>query len=51
MENRETGGRRFMNKGKVGNWKEHLTPEMISRFEKWEQKWLYGSDFKFEYEI
>ena len=41
----------FMRKGKVGDWKDRLSPEMISRFEKWENKWLQDSDLQFVYEI
>jgi hypothetical protein len=40
----------FMNKGKTGNWKSHLTPEDIKRFEQWEKRHLQGSDLKFQYE-
>ena len=41
----------FMNKGKSGNWKKHLTPAMEKRIEDWEAKWLEGSDLKFVYEV
>jgi hypothetical protein len=40
-----------MRKGQAGDWKNHLTPEMVDRFEKWEAKWLEGSDLKFEYQV
>ena len=41
----------FMNKGKIGNWKEHFNDEMLQKFKEWEQKWLKNSDLKFIYEI
>ena len=40
----------FMRKGEKGNWKSHLTPQMISKFQVWEQKWLKGSDLQFRYD-
>jgi len=41
----------FMRKGEVGDWKNHLTPELEKKFQKWENKWLKDSDLKFKYEI
>ena len=40
-----------MNKGKTGNWRNKLTPEMVKRFEEWESKGLEGSDLKFVLEF
>ena len=40
-----------MRKGETGNWKEHLEPETVARFEDWERKHLEGSDFSFVYEL
>jgi len=41
----------FMRKGEVGDWKNHFTPELEKKFQKWENKWLEGTDLKFEYNI
>jgi hypothetical protein len=41
----------FMRQGEAGNWKKHLKPEMVARFEEWEAKWLNNSDLKFVYEV
>jgi len=38
-----------MRQGRSGNWKSHLSPEQVERFQKWEQKWLEGSDLQFNY--
>ena len=42
---------RFMRKGEVGNWKVHLTPDMITKFEAWEKKWLKDTDYKPVFEL
>ena len=39
----------FMRKGKAGDWKAHFTPELERRFKEWEDRWLRGSDLKFDY--
>ncbi|XP_042890143.1 sulfotransferase family cytosolic 1B member 1-like [Penaeus japonicus] len=39
----------FLRKGKVGGWKESLTPEQIEAFQQWEDKHLAGSDFRFTF--
>ena len=39
----------FMRKGKAGDWKAHFSPELERRFKEWEDKWLRGSDLKFDY--
>ena len=51
VQNFERTDGTFINKGKVGNWKNHLDEEMIAKFESWEQKWLKDSDLKFVYEL
>ena len=40
----------FMRKGKVGNWRQHFTPELEKRFKEWEARWLEGCSLKFDYE-
>jgi hypothetical protein len=40
-----------MRKGQSGSWKKHFTPDIEERFEKWEAKWMAGSDLKFEYKV
>jgi len=47
----KTQNAKFMRKGLVGDWKNHLTPELEKKFIEWEKKWLDGSDFEFQYEI
>lgn len=37
----------FMRKGKIGNWKEHLSEEVLERFKKWEADALKDSDYSF----
>ncbi|XP_042855517.1 amine sulfotransferase-like [Penaeus japonicus] len=39
----------FLRKGKVGGWRESLTPEQIEAFQQWEDKHLAGSDFRFTF--
>ena len=41
----------FMRKGQTGNWRKHLTPEMVAKFEAWEEKWLKDTDFKPVFDI
>ncbi|XP_066943138.1 luciferin sulfotransferase-like isoform X1 [Macrobrachium rosenbergii] len=38
---------KFMRKGKVGDWKNHLTADHIKAFKEWTQKSLAGSDFPY----
>lgn len=35
----------FMRKGKVGSWKEEMSPELAKRFDDWIEKHLNGTDF------
>ena len=41
----------FMRKGQTGNWRKHLSPEMIAKFETWEEKWLKDSDYRPVFDI
>ena len=41
----------FMRKGKTGGWKNHFDAETIEKFNKWERKWLEGTDLKFCYNV
>ena len=50
-EAHKTENAKFMRKGEVGDWKNHVTPELEKKFVEWEKKWLAGSDFQFIYEI
>jgi hypothetical protein len=47
----DIGKQTFMRQGQAGNWKKHLTPQMVARFERWEDRWLSDSDLKFVYEV
>lgn len=38
----------FMNRGKVGNFKEEMTPEMIKKFDDWMEKNLAGTGLSFD---
>ena len=40
-----------MRKGKTGGWKNHFDAETIEKFNKWERKWLEGTDLKFCYNV
>ncbi|XP_043204345.1 sulfotransferase 1C4-like [Amphibalanus amphitrite] len=37
----------FIRKGKVGDWKNHFTPEMTEKFDKWVEEKLKGTDLAF----
>lgn len=34
---------RFIRKGEVGDWKNHMTPEMAARFDAWIEENLRGT--------
>jgi len=42
---------KFMRKGEVGDWRNHLTEEQLEKMKKWEEKYLSGSDFQFVYDL
>ena len=44
-------GPKFLQKGVVGNWKEHFTPELNERFEKEVLAKLKGSGLEFDFEL
>ncbi|XP_057376595.1 sulfotransferase 1E1-like [Daphnia carinata] len=41
----------FMRKGKTGDWKNHFSPELNSKIDKWIEKNLKGSDLSFITEL
>ena len=43
---RNDGGS-FIRKGKAGDWKNHFTPEMTAKFDKWMAEKMKGTDLKF----
>ena len=45
-----TGGS-FMRKGKVGDWREQLTPDQQTSMDQWAAQWLAGSDLQFTYTL
>lgn len=42
---------KFMRKGEVGDWRNHLTPEQVSKMESWEAEQLAGSGLEFVYDL
>jgi len=38
---------KFMRKGIVGDYKNHLTDEHMKMFKEWTERWLEGSDFPY----
>ena len=44
-------GGQYLNKGKVGQWKEQFNEELIQKFERFEKEGLKGTDLKFVYEL
>ncbi|XP_037090162.1 sulfotransferase 1C4-like [Pollicipes pollicipes] len=40
----------FIRKGKIGDWKNHFTPEMSEKFDKWMAEKLKGTDLSFTME-
>lgn len=41
---------KFIRKGEVGDWKNHMTAQMSERFDSWIESNSKGSDLTFEYE-
>lgn len=41
----------FINTGKVGDWKNHFSPEMNKKLDSWIEKNLAGTDLKFVTEL
>ena len=41
----------FIRKGKTGDWKNHFTPEMTAKFDKWMAEKLKGTDLTFVEEL
>ena len=41
----------FIRKGTIGDWKNHFSPEMTTRFDKWLQEKLKGTDLSFTEEL
>ena len=50
FENMKANPGSFLRKGEVGNWKEHFSPELDEKMDKWIKGHLKGSDLKFTYE-
>ena len=44
-------GPKLLQKGVVGNWKEHFTPELNERFEKEVMAKLKGSGLELDFEL
>ncbi|KAK5650680.1 hypothetical protein RI129_001709 [Pyrocoelia pectoralis] len=38
----------FVRKGKIGGYKEEMSPELILEFDKWSKEYLKNSDYKYE---
>ena len=49
MTNKDSGS--FIRKGKTGDWKNHFTPEMTAKFDKWMAEKMKGTDLKFVQEL
>ncbi|KAF0288786.1 Sulfotransferase family cytosolic 1B member 1 [Amphibalanus amphitrite] len=49
MVNKDQGS--FIRKGKTGDWKNHFTPEMTEKFDKWMAQKMKGTDLKYVEEL
>jgi len=38
----------FIRRGEVGDWKNHMTPEMASRFDAWTEENIRGTELSFD---
>jgi estrone sulfotransferase len=38
----------FIRRGEVGDWKNHMTPEMASRFDAWTEENIRGTGISFD---
>ncbi|XP_071445162.1 sulfotransferase 1C4-like [Hetaerina americana] len=38
----------FIRKGKVGDWKNYMSPELTARFDKWTEDNIHGTDLSFD---
>ncbi|EDW67338.1 luciferin sulfotransferase [Drosophila virilis] len=47
LPQRET---KFIRKGKIGDWRNHMTDEMSERFDSWSEQHLRGSGLTFDYD-
>jgi hypothetical protein len=46
----QQGNDRFIRKGQVGDWKNHMSPELSERFDVWMSQHLKGIGLTFETE-
>ena len=44
----QTSDLRFIRKGEVGDWKNHMSPEMAARFDAWSEEHLRGTGLSFD---
>ncbi|KAJ8914570.1 hypothetical protein NQ315_010034 [Exocentrus adspersus] len=44
----EKTGLHFIRQGKVGDWKSHMSPEMVKRFDDYIEKYTKGTDLSFD---
>lgn len=44
-------GHSFIRKGETGDWKNHFSPELNAKIDRWIEKNLEGSDLKFVTEL
>lgn len=49
-DNDENNDVKFIRKGQIGDWKNHISEELSKKFDKWIEKNTKESDLTFEYE-